>query len=244
MQADEFNERNRRFIQSMKDDADLREASRAWYFRASRQEYSYHFSWLGLPIIQFPQDVVAMQEIVWRTRPDVIIETGIARGGSLILYASLLELIGGEGVVAGVDVDIRAANRAAIEAHSLSKRIRLVQGSSVDSAIVGQVAAIAKRGHRVLVVLDSNHTRSHVSRELECYAPLVTNGSYLVVFDTVIEDMPPEFVKDRPWAPGNSPKTAVNEFLRRTDRFKIDDEIDAKLLVSAAPGGYLRCIKD
>jgi cephalosporin hydroxylase len=244
MNANEFNERNRHFIQSMKDDANLRKASQAWYLQASRQEYSYHFSWLGLPIIQFPQDVVAMQEIVWRTRPDVIVETGVARGGSLLLYASLLELIGGEGLVVGIDVDIRAPNRAAIEGHALSKRIRLIQGSSVDSAIVEQVAAIAKKGRRVLVVLDSNHTHFHVARELECYAPLVTCESYLVVFDTVIEDMPPEFVKDRPWAPGNSPKTAVNEFLTRTDRFRIDDEIDAKLSISAAPGGYLRCVKD
>ena len=204
--------------------------------------YSYNFDWLGLPIIQYPQDVMAIQEIVWRTRPDLIIETGIARGGSLILYASLLKLIGKGGRVVGVDIDIRPHNRQSIEEHPLADAIHLIEGSSIDRATVDSVRDQVKDAGRVMVVLDSMHTADHVLRELELYSPLVTQGCYLVVFDTVIEFMPPETVSNRPWGKGNSPYNAVERFLEGNSRFRVDRSIDAKLQVSVAPSGYLECV--
>lgn len=240
----DFHERNRRMIDGMADDSSLRDLSGRWFHAASQHEYSYHFTWMGRPIIQFPQDLVAMQEILWRVRPDLIIETGIAHGGSLVFYASMLELIGGEGIVLGIDVDIRPHNRTEIEQHSMYRRIRMLEGSSTDEHVLGQVHEIAKGKERIMVVLDSNHTHSHVLRELELYSPLVTNNSYLVVFDTVVEDMPEDFFVDRPWGRGNNPKTAVREFLAFNDRFEVDRDIEAKLLITVAPEGYLRCVKD
>jgi len=223
-------------------DAGLQELGRSFIERTGEAKYSYNFTWMGRPIIQFPQDMVAMQELIWSVRPDLIIETGVAHGGSLVYYASLLELIG-EGRVLGIDIDIRAHNRAAIEAHPMAHRIQLLQGSSIDQALVDQVRAIAAPARRVMVLLDSNHTDAHVAGELAAYAPLVTAGSYLVVFDTVIEQMPAGYFPDRPWGPGNNPMTAVRRFLASTDRFEIDRSVCDKLLVSVAPEGYLRCVK-
>jgi len=209
-----------------------------------RYNYSYNFSWLGRPIIQYPQDILAMQEIIWSVKPDLIIETGIAHGGSLIFHASMLELIGGDGLVVGIDIDIRDHNRVEIEAHPMFKRIRMIQGSSIEPAIASQAAEFARNNKRVLVALDSNHTHEHVLKELELYSKFVAKGSYLVVFDTVIEDMPPHYFQNRPWDKGNNPKTALHEFLKKSDRFEIDKEISNKLLLTVAPDGYLRCIKD
>jgi cephalosporin hydroxylase len=209
----------------------------------SKLKYSYNFTWLGRPIIQFPQDIVALQEIIWRVRPDLIVETGVARGGSLIFYASLLELIGA-GQVIGIDIDLRAPNRAEIKQHPMAHRIVLIDGSSVDDQVIAAVREHAHGKKAVLVVLDSNHTHEHVARELALYSPLVTKGSYLVVLDTMVEDMPADFYPDRPWGKGNNPKTAVMEFLRTTDRFVIDEEYNSKLLITVAPDGYLRCIGD
>jgi len=225
-------------------DNKFRELGTRWIVAGARHKYTYQFTWMGRPIIQFPQDMVAMQEIIWQVRPDLIIETGIAHGGSLIYYASLLELIGGEGLVLGIDVDIRPHNRIEIESHSMSKRIQLIQGSAVDEHTVQQVRAVASGKRRVLVALDSNHTHEHVLRELELYSPLVTKGSYLIVFDTIVEDMPKECFPDRPWGPGNNPKTAVQEFLKRNRRFVVDEEIDHRIQISVAPSGYLKCIAD
>lgn len=239
----DFEERNRENVAAMANDTTLRDLTHEWFARASKHEYSYHFQWMGRPIIQFPQDIIATQEIIWRTRPDLIVETGIAHGGSLVFYASMLELLGGDGRVLGIDIDIRPHNRAAIEVHPMKKRIDMIEGSSVDEAVVARVRETAARHERVLVVLDSNHTHEHVLRELQLYSPLVTPGSYLLAFDTIIEDMPPRFSADRPWAPGNNPKTAVREFLKGTDRFEIDHEIESKLLITVAPGGYLRCTR-
>ena len=204
---------------------------------------------MGRPIIQFPQDVFAMQEIIWSVQPDLIIETGIAHGGSLIFSASMLELnaaCGGpkDAEVLGVDIDIRAHNREAIEAHPMCKRISMIQGSSIAPEVIEQVKAKAAGKQRVLVFLDSNHTHDHVLVELQAYAPLTSVGSYCVVFDTSIEDLPDEMCSDRPWDKGNNPKTAVWEFLKTTDRFEIDQEIPNKLLITVAPDGYLKCVKD
>jgi cephalosporin hydroxylase len=239
----DFEARNRALTEAMAADPDLRKLTREWFDRASTYEYSYHFTWLGLPIIQFPQDILAVQEIAWRVRPEVIIETGIARGGSLILSASLLELLGGDGRVIGIDVDIRPPNRQAIEAHPLARRITMIEGSSTDAGVVERVRSLLSGSSRVLVLLDSNHTHEHVLQELRLYSPFVTTGSYLIVFDTIIESMPADAFPERPWGRGDNPATAVREFLGENDRFVVDDEIDRKLQISVAPGGYLRCVR-
>jgi cephalosporin hydroxylase len=207
--------------------------------------YSYNFAWMGRPIIQYPQDMVAMQEVIWRVQPDLIIETGIAHGGSLIFYAAMLELnaaCGGrqDARVLGIDIDIRAHNRAAIEAHPMFKRIVMIQGSSVAPEIVAQVKAHAAGKQRILIALDSNHTHDHVLAELEAYAPLTTVGSYCVVFDTIVEDTAECCPTDRPWGKGNNPKTAVCAYLRAHPEFNIDKQMNNKLLISVAPDGYLK----
>lgn len=231
-------------IKGLGEDRDLRGLSNIWIREITRHKYSYNFSWLGRPIIQLPQDILALQEIIWSTRPDLIIETGVAHGGSLIFYASMMELLGGEGEVVGVDVDIRAHNRAEIEAHPLFHRICLVEGSSTSPEVVEEVARHAENRRNPLVILDSNHTHEHVLTELQSYSGFVRRGGYLVVLDTIIEDMPADFFPDRPWGKGNNPKTAVWEFLKHDRRFEIDESIHDKLLITVAPDGYLRCVSD
>ncbi|MCG2775342.1 MAG: cephalosporin hydroxylase family protein [Desulfobacterales bacterium] len=221
---------------------ELIEAAHTFMKVSTTPKYSYNFSWLGRPIIQYPQDMIALQEIIWQVKPDLIIETGIAHGGSIIFYASLLELLGGNGQVFGIDIDIREHNRVEIEKHPMFKRITMIEGSSVDEKIAEQVHTVAKDKKRIMVFLDSMHTHDHVLKELQLYSPLVTKGSYLVVFDTVIEDMPEDFFPDRPWGKGNNPKTAVWEFLKTNDRFAVDKEIENKLLITVAPDGYLKRI--
>ncbi|OQP57974.1 cephalosporin hydroxylase family protein [Niastella populi] len=221
----------------------LKQAAEAFNIESNKSQYSYNFSWMGRPIIQYPQDMIAMQEIIWEIKPDLIIETGIAHGGSLIYYASLLELIG-KGEVLGIDIDIREHNRREIEAHPMFKRIKMIQGSAIDEQLVEQVKEVAKGKQTVLVVLDSNHTEDHVLKELELYSPFVTLGSYIVVFDTIVEDLPEGYFKEkRPWGIGNNPKTAVWKFLKQNNKFEIDAAIDNKLLISVAPDGYLKRIK-
>ena len=217
--------------------------------------YTYNFRWLGRPIIQYPQDMVAMQELIWQIKPDLIIETGIAHGGSLIMSASMLALLDmcdaiesgatlnpreSKRKVLGVDIDIREHNRAAIEAHPMASRIQMTQGSSIAPEIVEQVRQVAKGYERTLVCLDSNHTHAHVLAELEAYAPLTSVGSYCVVFDTIVEDMPADMFPDRPWGPGDNPKTAVWEYLKTHPEFESDKSIQNKLLITVAPDGYLR----
>ena len=235
---------NGAMLQRMAADAKLKRDALALFREVSRYRYSYNFSWLGRPIIQFPQDIVAMQEIIWQVQPDLIIETGIAHGGSLIFWSSMLQLLGGDGRVVGIDIEIRPDNREELEKHPLFSRITLVEGSSIEPVIVERVRTLAAGRRRVLVVLDSNHTHDHVLKELQLYSPLVRRGSYLVVFDTIVEDMPDDFAVERPWGKGNNPKTAVREFLKHNDRFEVDAEVEGKLLLSVAPSGYLKCVKD
>lgn len=230
-------------IQKLGADQGLRTLGLRFLTGSAKYKYSYNFSWLGRPIIQLPQDILAMQEIIWQVQPELIVETGIAHGGSLIFFASMLELIGRNGKVLGVDIEIRTHNRQEIERHRLASRINLLQGSSIDPDTVAEVHRQAQ-GKKVLLVLDSNHTHSHVLQELSVYSPLVKKGSYIVVCDTSIEDLPADFFPDRPWNKGNNPKTAVHEFLRTSDRFLIDRDIDNKLLISVAYEGYLLCVKD
>lgn len=248
----------------------LKELTQQWLSDPNNRKYSYHFDWLGRPIIQYPQDIVAFQEIVWATRPDLIIETGIAHGGSLILSASMLAMLDYCDVIAangdfsvlktpkrkvlGIDINIRAHNRAAIEAHPLHGRISMLQGSSIDKEIIAQVYDFAHKGgfQKIMVCLDSNHTHDHVLAELEAYAPLVTKGNYCIVWDTIIEDMPENHFLDRPWGKGNNPKTAVHKYLQQLKSqsrigndgtplaFSIDSMIENKLLITVAPDGFLK----
>ncbi|OCQ93817.1 cephalosporin hydroxylase [Limnothrix sp. PR1529] len=224
---------------------DLIYTSRGFMLASTEPKYSYNFTWLGRPVIQYPQDIVAVQELIWSIQPDLIIETGIAHGGSLIFSASMLELnaaCGGpqDAEVLGLDIDIREHNREAIESHPMFKRISMIQGSSIDSQVVDLVHQKATSKERILVCLDSNHTHDHVLAELEAYAPLVTPGSYCVVFDTIIEDLPGDMFPDRPWGPGNNPKTAVWEYIKTHPEFEIDQSVQDKLLITVAPDGYLK----
>lgn len=209
---------------------------------ADQYDWSYQWTWLGLPVIQMPPDIVALQEVIWETRPQLVIETGIARGGSLVLSASILELIG-EGEVLGIDIDIRPHNREAIEAHPLARRIRMIEGSSSDATVVAEARRAASELERVMVILDSNHTHDHVLGELRAYAPLVTVGQFLVVADTFVEDIPPQEHRPRPWGPGDNPATALRAWLSESESFEPDDYINAKLLLTASPGGYLRRVR-
>jgi cephalosporin hydroxylase len=242
-QLQAFETEKRQNIEALEADAELKQLALDFMRETGKHKYTYNFTWLGLPIIQFPQDLQAIQEIIWSVKPDVIIETGIAHGGGLVFYASMLELLGGDGQVVGVDIDIRAHNRARVESHPLARRIQMLQGSSVDEEIVRRVSVLA-RGKKTLVILDSNHTHEHVLSELRLYSPLVSCGSYVVIFDTTIEDQPEGFFKDRPWSKSNNPKTAVREFLQTNNRFVIDKEIEGKLLITVARDGYLRCVRD
>jgi cephalosporin hydroxylase len=241
---EEFNARKVDNIRAQGLDQALKQKTHDWMLHTSRYSYTYNFTWLGVPIIQFPQDIMALQEIIWRVKPDLIVETGIAHGGSLIFSASMLELIGGEGQVIGIDIDIRAHNRAEIEKHPLARRIKMIEGSSIAPEIAAQVHQAAQGKNRTMVILDSNHTHDHVKQELHLYSPLVKKDSYLVVFDTMIEDLPDEYNAGRAWSKGDNPKTAVWDFLRTSDRFVIDKELETKLLITPAPDGYLRCVKD
>ncbi len=233
----------------------LRQVGADFMLASTAPKYSYNFSWQGRPIIQYPQDMVAMQELIWSVRPDLVIETGIAHGGSLVMSASLLAQLdlcdaieSGTTIdprvsrrrVLGIDIDIRAHNRAAIEAHPMASRIQMIQGSSIAADVIEQVGAAAANYQKVMVCLDSNHTHDHVLAELQAYAPLVSVGSYCVVFDTIVEDLPKEMFPDRPWGPGNNPKTAVWTYLKTHPEFEIDRSIQHKLLITVAPDGFLK----
>lgn len=264
---EQFERECRENISGLGNDQLLKDRAFQWFQHSLQYKYSYNFSSLGRPIIQYPQDMVAVQELVWRIKPDLIIETGIAHGGSLVLSASMLALLDyceaverGEVLdpkatrrrVLGIDIDIRAHNRAAIEAHPMSHRIDMIQGSSIATDVIAQVHQIAQAHQRILVILDSNHTHDHVLAELEAYAPLTSLGSYCIVFDTVVEDLPGSMFPDRPWGKGNNPKTATWEYLRRLKEearraadgaplaFEIDSALESKLLITVAPDGYLR----
>jgi cephalosporin hydroxylase len=253
-----FYEEQRKRIESFSQDKQLRSISDDWLKKSMESAYVYNFDWLGRPVIQYPNDIVAMQELIWRVKPDLIIETGIAHGGSIIFSASMLAMLDmcaaiqtgqtldpkvSKRKVLGVDIDIRQHNREAIEAHPMISRIKMIQGSSIAPEVIQQVQQIAKEYKTILVCLDSNHTYDHVLAELEAYASLTSVGSYCVVFDTFIEDVPKEMFPDRPWGPGNNPKTAVWKYLKTHPEFEIDKSIQNKLLITVAPDGYLKRVK-
>ncbi len=257
-EIDKFKIEVTRSIQALGDDRDVQALCRILIRQISPLRYSHNFEWLGRPIIQVPPDTVALQELIWKVKPDLIIETGIAHGGSLIMSASMLALLDmcdaielgavldpnkSKRKVLGLDIDIRSHNRQAIEAHPMSSRIQMIQGSSISPEVIEQVKAVSKHYQRIMVCLDSNHTHDHVLAELEAYAPLTSVGSYCVVMDTLIDDMPNEMFPDRPWGPGDNPKTALRTYLKTHSEFEIDKSIDHKLLISVAPDGYLKRIK-
>ncbi|MBW1705214.1 MAG: cephalosporin hydroxylase family protein [Deltaproteobacteria bacterium] len=238
----QFEQARERRIKDQGKNVPLIDAANNFQEGSIKSLYSYNFSWMGRPLIQYPQDIVVMQEILWKVKPDLVVETGIAHGGSIIFYSSILELIG-KGLVLGIDVDIRTHNRKLIEAHPMFNRIEMIEGDSVSEEVFAQVREIAGDKRTVLVCLDSMHTHEHVIKELELYSSIVTKGSYLVVFDTIIEDLSEDCIGDRSWGKGNNPKTAVHEFIKKTDRFVIDKAIENKLLITVAPDGYLKCVK-
>ena len=246
-------------IKKIENNKALLDSAKQFFLESTFSKYSYNFSALGRPIIQYPQDIVAMQELIWKIKPDLIIETGIAHGGSLIMSASVLALLDmceaiesgtvfdpkkSKRKVLGLDIDIRQHNREAIEAHPMSSRIQMIQGSSIAPEVIEQVKSVAKNYQRVLVCLDSNHTHDHVLAELEAYAPLTSVDSYCIVFDTIIEDMSKSMFSERPWGPSDNPKTAVWEYLKTHPEFVIDKQIQDKLLITVAPDGYLKRIKN
>jgi cephalosporin hydroxylase len=253
-----FNYQRRQQISNYSDDLEFSKKSLEWVEASMRRRYVYNFDWLGRPIIQYPQDIVALQELIWSTRPDLIIETGIAHGGSLIMSASMLAMLdmcdaieshksfnprNSQRKVLGLDIDIRAHNLEAIEAHPMSSRIQMIQGSSISSEVIEKVRYIASEHKKILVCLDSNHTHEHVLAELYAYAPLVSKDSYCIVFDTFVEDVPADLFPDRPWAPGNNPKTAVREYLKVHSEFEVDHSITNKLMITVAPEGFLKRVK-
>ena len=235
----QFREERRRAIEAMAQDEVLKQKSLDWMLHADKYKYSYNFTWMGRPIIKLPQDIVAMQEIVWATKPDLIIETGIAHGGSIIFSASLLELIG-NGEVVAIDIDIREHNRLLIEAHPMFHRITMIQGSSVDASVLDKVASVAKGKKRVMVVLDSLHTHDHVLKELQLYAKFVTLGCHLILPDTFIEFFPKGYFADRPWDVGNNTMTALKAFLRDHPEFVVDRMVNDKLMITEGIDGYLK----
>ena len=228
-----------------------------WLNQSWKHKYTYHFQWLGRPIIQMPQDIVAIQEIIWDIKPDLIIETGIAHGGSICLSASLLALLELEDIknnpssclkknkrkVIGIDIDIRKHNKEKINNHFLSDRIEMIEASSIEPNAFEKIKMISQNYSNIMVMLDSNHTEDHVLKELELYGSLVSKNSYCIVFDTVVAKMDSGFSKDRPWNKKNSPQSAKEKFLQKNKNFIIDYSIDKKLLLSMAPGGFLKKIK-
>jgi len=238
----QFKEERKKEIKEMSKDEKLKQKSLDWMLHAHKYKYNYNYTWLGRPIIKYPNDIVFIQEIIWDVKPDLIIDVGIAHGGSTIFYASILELIG-KGKVVGIDIDIRKHNRTEIEKHPMYKRITMLEGSSVSGELINKVREIAKNEKKVMVFLDSSHTHKHVLKELKLYAPLVTKGSYIVVSDTFVEYFPKNYFSNRPWDVGNNPMTALKEFLSHNNNFIIDEEKERKLLITESFKGFLKRIK-
>lgn len=244
LSREEFRELQLQSAKEMAADTKLAQDSRDLLFRADQHRWIHQGTWLGEPVLNLPQDMFALQEIIFRTRPEYIIEIGVAWGGSLLFYSTLLEVLGG-GEIIGVDIFIPDDLKQRLNSHGkLSERIHLINGSSIEQETVDKVKAITGDSRKTMILLDSNHTHEHVYKELQLYAPLVEKGYYLICGDTIVEDIPEQDYRERPWGPGDNPKTALNAFMKETDRFEVDSVIENKLLFSCNPGGYLRCIAD
>ena len=238
------NSKNKSFSLGL--DKKIFQQSKDLIYNLDQYDYSYLWTWMGIPIIQLPADIMATQEVIWKTKPDIIIETGVARGGSVLFMASILEMMG-NGQVIGVDIDIRKHNRESIESPPMSKRVTLIEGGSVDESILKQVRANIPDGARVMVVLDSDHSRDHVLEECRAYGPMVTKDCYMVVADTLVGHLDEKEApqnRSQVWFKGNDPLTALQDYMLESDRFEIDLEINGKLVLSSSPGGYAHCIKN
>jgi len=241
---EKFKQERKERIEAQGRNEALQKAGQEFMRLSIQSGYSYNFNWLGRPIIQYPQDIIAMQELIWSVQPDILIETGIAHGGTVLFHASMMQLLGGDRKTVSIDIDIRAHNRTEIEQHPIFKNVVMLEGSSIAPDTVENVFKLAAPYSNPMIVLDSNHTHEHVLKEMELYSPLVNKGSYMVVFDTIVEHLPEEASANRPWGPGANPMTAVEEFLKTNKRFVPDAEIDNKTVFSVAPKGYLKCIMD
>lgn len=236
-----FQKRVDKNIKLMSLDDELRRKSVDWMIHADKYKYTYNYRWMGIPIIKFPNDIVALQEIIWRVKPDIIIETGIAHGGSIIFSATMMELIGNQGLVIGVDIDIRKHNRVEIEKSKFFKSIKMIEGSSISQRTIKKIKSFIKKDSKVMVFLDSNHTYMHVKKEIDLYSKLVTKNSYLVVEDSFPEFFPKKHFKKVDV--GNNPMIAIREFLRKNKKFKIDKKLNNKLSITETFDGYLKKIK-
>lgn len=252
-----YNERSCR-VESYSTNTELNQLANEWIRRSMQENYVYNFDWLGRPIIQYPEDIVGIQELVWEMKPDTIIETGVAHGGSLILSASLLALLDlcdsiekgkiynpkkSKRRVIGIDIDIRKHNRELIEQHAMSNYISLIEGSSIDRDVVSRVEELTKSSNSTCVFLDSNHTHDHVLSELRAYSQFVSVDNYCVVFDTFVELMPEQFFPTRPWDVGNNPMTAIRSFIDENTSFVVDEYISEKLQITVAKNGFLKRVK-
>ncbi len=229
------------FAEAQYGDAELRQKANDFLVHSYKHNYGYQWTWLDLPIIQMPQDIVITQELIWKNRPTVIIETGVAWGGSIVLYASLMQLYG-EGRVVGIDLNLHDHVSDQIMSYPFSDRISLIKGSSTDESIVESIRSSITPEDRVMVILDSNHSHQHVLDELRIYAPMVTQGQHMIVSDTIVETIPSHDERPREWGKGNNPATAVWAYLEESDRFEVDEMVDKRLLMGFTPGGYLRCV--
>lgn len=244
LSREEFRDLQRESAEKMAADSKLADDSRDVLLRADEHRWIHQGEWFGEPVLNLPQDMFALQEIIFRTRPEFIIEIGVAWGGSLLFYSTLLEVLGG-GEIIGVDIFMPDDLKERLSSHGkLSERIHLLNESSIESETIDKIEAITGGSRKTLIVLDSNHTHEHVLEELKLYSPLVANGYYLICGDTIVEEFPEKTLRERPWGPGNNPKTALIEFMAENDRFEVDRNIENKLLFSCNPGGYLRCVKD
>lgn len=232
----------REFVRT-KDDKninDLLKFGLQWNKVAHQNRLSYEIDWLGVPVIQTPEDLILMQELIYKIQPDVIVETGIAHGGSLIYYASLMELLD-KGKVIGIDIDIRNHNKRVIESHPMYKRIEMIESSSISNTTIELLKSQIPKNLDVLVCLDSDHTKDHVLKELELYQEFVKPGSYIVVFDTNTSQLAEQGVCEEKYL-DNGPLEAVYDFLKNNNDFEIDTDYN-KLFISYSPNGYLRRIK-
>lgn len=236
---EEFLELNKESANKMYSNTKLQNKAIDVLISADKYRWIHQSKWFGEPLLNLPQDMFAIQDIIWRTRPKYIIEVGVAWGGSLLFESCLLEILGG-GKVIGIDIFIPEDLRQRLKSHNrISERIELIEGASTDSITLSKVKKILEDSKEVLVILDSYHTHDHVLKELQEYSKFVGKGNYLVCGDTIVEKIPEQEHRPRPWGPGNNPATAVSEFLSQNDRFSVDWEIDKRLLFSCHPGGYL-----
>lgn len=237
---DEFLAINKDASQAMKNDLQLNEDAKKILARADKYRWVHQSSWLGEPLLNLPQDMFAIQEIIWKTKPDYIVEVGVCWGGSILFEAMLLDFIGGKKIV-GIDIFIPKDLKERLSSNKkLIGKIELIEGDSTSESTIQKLKSILNSSTNTLVILDSHHTHQHVLNELEVYSPLVAKGKYLICGDTIIDHLPNQEHRQRPWGPGNNPGTAVKEFLIKNERFSVDSDLEEKLLFSCHPGGYLR----